>query len=130
MKRAQPEYLLSCAVADYLAVLEKTGRIVDYFHVPNGGQRHAAVASKLKRMGVRAGVPDFVIRGKVGGRVCFMELKIGKGRESPAQVEFRTRGTTAGHVHFICRDLDDVKRAIDTFTRNTEILFGGFKETG
>lgn len=28
------------------------------FHVPNGGDRHVAVAAKLKAEGVKAGVPD------------------------------------------------------------------------
>ena len=31
------------------------------YHVPNGGSRNKAEASKLKRMGVRAGVPDLVL---------------------------------------------------------------------
>ena len=32
-----------------------------WFHPPNGGSRHVAEAVKMKRMGVKAGVPDFVI---------------------------------------------------------------------
>ena len=31
------------------------------FHVPNGGSRHGAEAKKLRQMGVRQGVPDFLL---------------------------------------------------------------------
>ena len=32
-----------------------------YCHVPNGGHRHVAVAKKLKKAGVKPGVPDILI---------------------------------------------------------------------
>lgn len=32
-----------------------------WFHTPNGGHRHMSVAKKLKRQGVKSGVPDFLI---------------------------------------------------------------------
>lgn len=31
------------------------------FHIPNGGSRHIAEASKLKAMGVKSGVPDLFL---------------------------------------------------------------------
>lgn len=36
-------------------------RRVLWWHTPNGGSRHSAEAAKLKRLGVRPGVPDFLI---------------------------------------------------------------------
>ena len=37
------------------------------YHVPNGGKRHKGEATKLKWMGVRPGIPDFVFEDHTGG---------------------------------------------------------------
>jgi hypothetical protein len=64
------------------------------FAIPNGSHRHIAVGRKLKREGVRAGVPDAfipahrVIDGKQWYGV-FIEMKRQKtGRLSATQKEF------------------------------------------
>lgn len=47
-----------------------------WLHIPNGGDRHVAVAAKLKRMGAKAGVADVlypVARGRYIG--CWLEFK-------------------------------------------------------
>lgn len=54
--------------------------------IPNGGQRHIAVARKLKAEGVKAGVPDIFLpvpRGNAHG--LYIELKAKGGRVSDAQ---------------------------------------------
>ena len=59
-----------------------SGRIPELemlLHIPNGGKRNKLEAIRLKREGVRAGVPDLflpVARGKYHG--MFVELKAGK----------------------------------------------------
>jgi hypothetical protein len=56
------------------------------FAIPNGGQRHAAVASKLKAEGVKSGVPDiFLPIPRKHWHGLFIELKIGKNEPSEAQ---------------------------------------------
>lgn len=52
------------------------------FHIPNGGSRHIAEASKLKAMGVKSGVPDIFLpiktqRWRVGANFngLWIELK-------------------------------------------------------
>lgn len=46
------------------------------FHIPNGGSRHIAEASKLKAMGVKPGVPDiFLPIGRSGFKGLWIELK-------------------------------------------------------
>lgn len=56
------------------------------YAIPNGGQRHKAVAAKLKAEGVKAGVPDCFLpvarRGKYG---LYIELKFGNNYPSAAQ---------------------------------------------
>jgi len=66
------------------------------FHVPNGGSRHIAEATKLKAMGTRQGVPDLLLPvPRLGGhdaaceRIEYnglaLELKSPSGRLRPAQ---------------------------------------------
>lgn len=46
------------------------------FHIPNGGSRHIAEASKLKAMGVKSGVPDiFLPVGRNSFKGLWIELK-------------------------------------------------------
>lgn len=50
------------------------------FAVPNGGDRHIAVAAKLKAEGVRRGVPDLVLPAPVGDyHGAYLEMKKIKG---------------------------------------------------
>lgn len=50
------------------------------WHNPNGGDRHKAVAAKLKAEGVRKGVPDYTVAvPRNGYHGMFLELKRVKG---------------------------------------------------
>lgn len=75
------------------------------FHIPNGGHRHERVAAKMKREGVKAGVPDiFLPVARQGFHGLFLEMKTegnrpkrgGKGGLSDLQAhwigELRTQG--------------------------------------
>lgn len=56
------------------------------FHIPNGGHRHPATASKLKREGVKPGVPDYFYPVAKGGyHGLWIELKNKKGKLSVVQ---------------------------------------------
>ena len=59
------------------------------YHVPNGGSRNKAEVSKLKRMGVRAGVPDLVLPvPRAGYAGLYIELKVGENRPSNNQKDW------------------------------------------
>lgn len=50
------------------------------FHIPNGAERHPAVAAKLKKTGVKAGVPDlFLPVARGGAHGLWVEMKRRKG---------------------------------------------------
>ena len=68
------------------------------FAIPNGGHRHPATAAKLKAEGVKAGVPDLclpVARGEYHG--LWIELKAGRNKPTPPQVQWHMRLSQKGH---------------------------------
>jgi hypothetical protein len=85
------------------------------FAIPNGGQRHPAVAAQLKAEGVRAGVPDTFLavqRGKFGG--LFVELKRAnrKNHATPAQQEWIARLRHYGYAAIVAYGCDEARQAI------------------
>lgn len=99
-------------------VLDASGLL--WCHVPNGGQRNAIVAAKLKGQGVKPGVPDILVfDGILFGhpltglaeayKGLAIELKNGKaGRISPAQHEWMDAMLDRGWRVEVCRSLDEV----------------------
>ena len=73
------------------------------FAIPNGGHRHIAVAAKLKREGVKRGVPDLCLpvpRGRYHG--CFLELKAGKNRATLEQRAWLDALDKLGYYTNVC----------------------------
>tara|TARA_R110000868_G_scaffold21307_1_gene88515 strand:- start:2768 stop:3313 length:546 start_codon:yes stop_codon:yes gene_type:complete len=70
------------------------------FAIPNGGDRHAAVAAKLKAEGVKAGVPDVFLPVAAGGKHgLWIELKRRKGgRVSEVQAAWMTALSEQGYA--------------------------------
>lgn len=82
-------------------------------HSPNGGKRHIKTAQRLKMMGVRKGFPDLILavpRLEWSGLV--IELKIGRGRMSPDQVEWFDWLTECRFKCELCYGLQQGKDAI------------------
>ena len=81
------------------------------FHVPNGGKRNKAEASKLMAVGVVAGIPDLVY--SFAGKVFFMELKTLKGVISPVQKKRHATLRENGSHVFIIRTPEQGIRLIE-----------------
>ena len=90
---------------------------LQWFHCPNGGSRNAREGAKLKRMGVKAGVPDILITDHtifdyVG---LAIELKVGKNMPSSKQYEFMDRMNRNGWEVITCHSMKEVKDAIKSY---------------
>jgi len=86
------------------------------YAIPNGGQRHIAVAAKLKAEGVKAGVPDICIPiARHGFNALYIELKTGKGKATPGQVDFMDKLTQCNNLTVLCRGLDAAIDAIEGY---------------
>lgn len=89
------------------------------YAIPNGGQRNAIVAAKLKAEGVQAGIPDLHIPVAKGGyHSLYVEMKNGKkGRLSDLQKEMITRLESLGHKVVVCHSVDEFQREVEEYIK-------------
>lgn len=83
-----PEDAEQIALFEWLAITRWRGQPLTrwYYHVANGGTRHVLEAMKLKRMGLKAGVPDIVgVIAASGYHGHYVELKAQGGSVRPEQ---------------------------------------------
>jgi hypothetical protein len=83
-----------------------------WWHTPNGELRDIRTASKLRQMGVRAGIADFTLVSPHGS-VRFLELKREGQKLSDAQEDFRIHCIRHGIAHAIAYDFDQALIALD-----------------
>ena len=71
---------------------------------------NVVAGARRKARGLRAGWPDVQVIYE--GRLFGVELKIGEGRQSPAQQFMQAEIERAGGKYAICRSVEDVERAL------------------
>jgi hypothetical protein len=102
------------AVARYLDTLGAF-----WFHCPNGGSRNAIEASKLKGMGVKAGIPDCLILDQQKGYSGLaIELKVGYNKPSDQQLSIFDKLVAANWLVLVSWSLDEVITIIDYYYDN------------
>lgn len=78
------------------------------YAVPNGGQRHPAVAGKLRREGVKPGIFDVHIPipqyPAAGG---WIEFKFGKNKLTPTQEKFLAHLISNNYQYAVVRTCDE-----------------------
>lgn len=82
-----------------------------FYAVPNGGKRDVRVAVKLKKEGVRAGVPDThlpVARGGFAG--LWIEFKAGRNKLTELQAQWKAALETEMHKVVVCRSWQEAAR--------------------
>lgn len=103
-KKNSAENSLHHFVADLLRISSRAL----WFHVPNGERRDSRTGAKLKRMGVRPGVADFLFVAPPHGRLLALELKAPKeGRLTESQKQFRRDLEGAGGEFAIARSPEE-----------------------
>ncbi len=112
------EFLVHCMIADTLRLGLTPGWV--WFHPPNGGERSAFVnrqgkrvsleGGRLARMGVKAGVSDFILVSPPIAQLHALELKRKGEKPSDEQDAFLEAVRAAGGQ---AEWVDDYKRAIE-----------------
>ena len=89
------------------------------FHIPNGGDRHPAVASKMKAEGVKKGVPDLCLPvARCGYHGLFIELKRQKGGTiSPEQKAWIQALNGQGYRAEVCKGAAEAWDVIQEYMR-------------
>ena len=80
------------------------------FSIPNGGSRNVIEAVRLKKEGALAGIPDLcIITDK---KVFFVEMKDGKKKPSPTQVEIHAKLKALAIEIYVCGSFDEFRETV------------------
>ncbi len=115
--RASPEEDLHRLCFSWVELKTLIHPILQYLvHVPNGGARSKGEAGKLKAMGVKPGVPDFLLPRSVGQwRGLAIELKSDVGRLTLDQKLWLSGLSDEGYLVSVCRSLDAFDKVVTAF---------------
>lgn len=109
---------LTIGVADYLRLQYPN---ILFTHIANERQTSPMRGAKLKRMGVRAGMPDIMIFKRAMLSVEYyglaIELKIRPNKVTEKQLECMDGLLRAGWQFVICYDFDEAKNIIDLYLK-------------
>ena len=85
-------------------------------HIPNGGKRNVREAVRLKKEGVKPGVPDICIPvARNGYHGLYIELKADKGKPSTIQLEWMDRLRKQGYCVALCYGWQEAVRYIEGY---------------
>ena len=88
------------------------------YHCPNGGARDARTGAKLKRMGVKKGVPDILCHEISGHfRGFALEMKSGKNKLTKEQKEWLKRFVDLGYYTDTCYSAEEAICAIKEYLK-------------
>ena len=118
-KRKDDEHQIQSEYFKILSENEAEFPMLKYiFAIPNGGKRHIKVAMKMKREGVKRGVPDIFIpitifkydggQNPQTGSGKFLETKTNEGVLSKEQKEYRYFLFEQGYNYCICRSVEEL----------------------
>jgi hypothetical protein len=115
MKRDHAERRMTIAIADLLRFRAKPD--VWWSHFPAGEARSERTGALLKRMGTRAGSPDFILFRATGstGWPFGLELKTEKGRQSDTQKATQALWERAGGKYELVRSYQEAVSFLETW---------------
>ena len=72
-------------------------------HIPNGGGRDKREGAKFKAMGVRRGIPDYILPLPVKQFAgLWLEIKVGKNFPSDEQIAWQAYLRSVGYACYVC----------------------------
>jgi len=105
-RRPAPERSTHIAVADMLWKLARPGWF--WSTIPSGEYRTEATGRLLKRMGLKAGIPDFLLIDADGCHY-WLELKRGKASLRPEQLAFANMCHQRDVPHAVARSFAEAE---------------------
>jgi hypothetical protein len=87
------------------------------YAVPNAGKRSFALAARMKREGLKAGVPDMCIAYPSGGwHGLYIEFKKKYGGQTTEQANWFDRLQKAGYRCVICFSLEEAVATVNEYS--------------
>ena len=85
-------------------------------HSPNGGFRNRKEAARFVGMGTRAGFPDLILLyPSKGYHYLALELKVGKNKQTPLQIEYQRYIEEYGGKYVVIRSIEEFVRTIEDY---------------
>lgn len=118
-KRDDQEHRMQCAVIKWRDVAKHKIKELWTLHAcPNGGDRNIVVATRLKREGVTAGIPDLHLPVARGGySSLYVEMKTPEGGYTPSQKEMFPLLEKQGNKVITCRSAQEAIDCIWEYLR-------------
>lgn len=87
------------------------------YHVPNEGKRSKVTGARLKRQGLKSGVPDICLPvARCGCHALYIELKRMKGgKPTKDQLEWIDRLTRNGNMALVCAGWENAAEVIEGY---------------
>lgn len=112
----QSEHVLQMAVAQYL---DRALPPDAWWTSIDSAGRGAIAGARMKRRGVKRGLPDILIIARSAGRddrfTLWVELKSKSGRLTAEQEAFRMMAQRAGHSYGVFRSIEDIQHCLERF---------------
>ena len=98
----------------------KIPELAELWHCPNGGHRNKVAAARLRREGVKAGIPDiFLLVPRNGFHGLAIELKAKGKKPTKSQEWWLERLGKNGYLAVVCHGFEDAKDLILTYLQGT-----------
>jgi hypothetical protein len=86
------------------------------YAIPNGGKRNIATAVRLKKEGVKAGVPDLCLPvARKGFHGLYIEMKVDRNKPTGNQMEWMHRLSGQGYAFKVCWGWEEAKKEIEKY---------------
>ena len=86
------------------------------YAIPNGGSRNIIEAVKLKRTGTLSGVADLCVPCSNGKyHALFIELKVGKNKQSESQITFKNKVEMFGNCYELVYSFDEFVKVVKKY---------------
>ena len=115
------EHQIQASIVDWCHHMSFKYPCLDWIHaIPNGGKRHIVTATKLKREGVKAGIPDLFLPEPMAPNWhgLYIEVKKKGGKVSKPQKSCMDYLQSIGYMTCVVYSLDDAIREIEKYLEN------------
>lgn len=116
--RADLEFQIQSGFINWVRIVEvqQYPELQLLYAIPNGGNRHPATGAKMKREGVKRGIPDLHLPvARNGHHSLYLETKAPGGTLSQWQRQVKAQLETEGNRVQVCHSIDGLIAAVLTY---------------